>query len=432
MASAAEVFVKVVLRSGVASKAALQAALDNVPAEALQDAAALADHLVRFGLLTQFQATKLLQGASVGLTLGPYKILTPIGKGGMGMVYLGLDQRSQQHVAIKVLSPEKKKEGERHLLRFNREMEIAKNLIHPHLVLAQDIGSEHGVDYLVMEYIPGQTLYRVVTTQGPLSVARAAHLFAEVASALEYAHSQGLIHRDLKPANVMVTPNDHAKVLDLGLAIFEGETVDDALVLGGKGHVVGTFDYIAPEQTRDASKVDPRADVYSLGCSMYFALTGRPPFPTGTAKDKIQAHRHQEPEPLTRLNPLVPEGFAVLVRKLMAKQPEDRLGSMAAVRVSLSPWAGAVAEKPLDQSNDTAFQAAIAALQTAPIATAGIEETWAFVNDKSTEPRDVRVNLETRDEPGVDGNLRFKLLIAGVVGVWALVLLLIVLIFLLR
>src|SRR5262249_31903930 len=153
---------------------------------------------------------------------------------------------------------------------------------------------------------------------------RAAHLFSEVAAALEYAHSQGLIHRDLKPANIMVTPNDHAKVLDLGLAILEGETDDDSQVLGGKGHVVGTFDYIAPEQSRDATKVGPRADIYSLGCSLYFALTRRPPFPTGSSKDKIQAHRYQEPESIQKLNPAVPEGFASLVHQMMAKQPELR------------------------------------------------------------------------------------------------------------
>ncbi len=428
MASAADAFLKAVLRSGIVGKAALQAALDNVPVEALQDAPGLADQLIRFGLLTQFQASKLLQGASTGLVLGPYKVLTPIGKGGMGMVYLGIDERSHQHVAIKVLSPEKKKEGDRHLVRFTREMEIAKNLLHPHLVLAQDIGCEHGVDYLVMEYIPGQTLYRIVTTQGPLSVPRAAHLFSEVAAALEYAHSQGLIHRDLKPANIMVTPNDHAKVLDLGLAIYQGETVDDAQVLGGRGHVVGTFDYIAPEQTRDASKVDPRADVYALGCSLYFALTGRPPFPTGTSKDKIQFHRHQEPEALTKLNPLVPEGFAVLLRKMMAKHPDERLASMAAVQTSLAPWAGEIAEKPLDQSTDTAFQAAITALQTAPMPSAGNDAVWAFVNETPAGPRETAP--ETREMGRSD--LRTKLLIAGVLGVWALVLLLIVLIFLLR
>jgi len=422
MESAADEFLKTVLRSGLLTKADLQTALANVPVAGLQDAQAIADQFVHLGLLTQFQATKLLQGASVGLQLGPYRILTPIGKGGMGMVYLGIDMRSKQHVAVKVLSPSKKREGDRHLKRFFRELEISKNLLHPHLVIAQDIGEERGVHYLVMEYIPGQTLYRLVTTQGVLSVARAAHLFSEVAAALEYAHSQGLIHRDMKPANVMVTPNDHAKVLDLGLAIMEGETVDSAEVLGGKGHVVGTFDYIAPEQTRDASKVDPRADVYSLGCTLYFTLTGRPPFPTGSALDKIQAHRKQEPEPIQKLNPTVPEGFAALIRRLMSKQPELRPASMAAVRGLLLPWAAPEPDKPLDQAGDTAFQAAIAALETAPMQADTAVEAWEFAKDNDAPRAGNRYGNDTR----------FQLLLAGVIGVWLLVALLVVLVFVLQ
>lgn len=422
MASAADEFLKTVLRSGLLAKADLQTALANVPVDKLQSAQAIADQFVQLGLLTQFQAGKLLQGASVGLQLGPYRILTPIGKGGMGMVYLGLDMRSKQHVAVKVLSPAKRREGDRHLQRFRRELEIAKNLLHPHLVIAQDTGEERDLHYLVMEYIPGQTLYRLVTTQGVLSAARAAHLFSEVASALEYAHSQGLIHRDLKPANVMVTPNDHAKVLDLGLAIIEGEVVENAEVVGGKGHVVGTFDYIAPEQTRDASKVDARADVYSLGCTLYFALTGRPPFPAGTSLDKIQAHRRQEPAPIQQLNPTVPEGFADLVRQFMAKQPEQRPASMAAVRGLLLPWAAAAPDKPIDHAGDTAFQAAIAALETAPMQTDSAAPVWEFAQEGASD----------RGDGGKARDGRFQLLLMGVVGVWLLVVLLLILVFVLR
>ncbi|MCI0680833.1 MAG: serine/threonine protein kinase [Gemmataceae bacterium] len=423
MASAADEFLKTVLRSGLLTKADLQTALANVPVAGLQDAQAIADQLVHLGLLTQFQVGKLLQGASFGLQLGPYRILTPIGKGGMGMVYLGLDMRSKQHVAVKVLSPIKKREGDRHVQRFRRELEIAKDLLHPHLVIAHDTGEEKDRDlhYLVMEYVPGQTLYRLVTTQGVLPVARTAHLFAEVASALEYAHSQGLIHRDLKPANVMVTPNDHAKVLDLGLAIVEGEAVESAEVIGGKGHVVGTFDYIAPEQTRDAAKVDARADIYSLGCTLYFALTGRPPFPAGTPLEKIQAHRRLEPEPIQKLNPTVPEGFAFLVRQFMAKQPEQRPPSMASVRALLLPWAASEADKPLDQAGDTAFQAAVAALETAPLPAGPVAESLDFGREFTLE-RDTRFA----------GDARYRLLLAGVAGIWLLVALLVILIFVLR
>jgi eukaryotic-like serine/threonine-protein kinase len=424
MAQSADDFLKTVLRSGLLQKPDLEAALGAVSADKLTDADALAEHFVQSGRLTSFQAAKLRAGAAVGLKLGPYHVLTPIGKGGMGMVYLGLDTRTRQHVAVKVLSPQRKKQGDRHLARFLREIEISKDLLHPNLVLAQDVGQEQTVHYLVMEYIPGQTLHRLVTTSGPLSVPRAARLFCEVTTALEYAHGRGLIHRDLKPANVMVTPNDHAKVLDLGLAIMEGENLDDEQVLGGKGHVVGSFDYIAPEQTRDAARVDARADIYSLGCALYFALTGRPPFPLGGTKEKIQAHRNSQPEPIQFVNPSVPTDFAVLVHSLMAKDPAQRPATMAQVRALLEPWAvGVDGSKPMDRTGDATFQAAVAALQTAPVAVAQDEEPWGFI-------RPEREGRSHEDAAAAD--MRFKLLLVGVSVIWGLVLLLLLLIVLLR
>src|SRR5262249_11195265 len=153
--------------------------------------------------------------------------------------------------------------------------------------------------------------------QGPLVASRACRLFAEVASALDHAHNQGLIHRDLKPSNIMITPHDHAKVLDLGLALVQGETAQEREVVGGQGYVVGTMDYLAPEQADDAARVDPRSDIYSLGCTLYFALTGQPPFPGGTPLDKIRRQRDEEPVPIPQLNAAVPLPLASLVRKMM-------------------------------------------------------------------------------------------------------------------
>jgi serine/threonine protein kinase len=145
-----------------------------------------------------------------------------------------------------------------------------------------------------------------------------------VAAGLEHAHEQGLIHRDLKPSNIRITPHDHAKVLDFGLALIEGEEMTDREVTGGQGYIVGSMDYIAPEQTFDACGVDGRADLYGMGCSLYFALSGRPPFPGGTTRDKIMHHRNDEPVPLTERNAQVPARFAELVHRLMAKKAENR------------------------------------------------------------------------------------------------------------
>ena len=211
------------------------------------------------------------------------------------------------------------------LARFLREMDMAQRVAHPHLTRTFEAGDIGGVHYIAMEYIRGQSLRRLVADQGPLSVARAAHLFAEVADGLAHAHATGLVHRDLKPANIMVTPNGHAKILDLGLALAVGEELPaDKKIVGGQGYVVGTMDYIAPEQVDDPTGVDARADLYAMGCSLYFALTGQPPFPGGTSQEKMKRHRTEHPDPLTDFNPTVPVEFARVVQKLMEKVPARR------------------------------------------------------------------------------------------------------------
>jgi serine/threonine protein kinase len=337
-----------------------------VPKERRDDPQGLADHLIRQGKLSRFQAYKLMQGASLGLRLGAYQVLAPIGKGGMGVVYLARDTRTGQALALKVLPPKRAREENRYLARFRREMELSQKVRHSHIALTYEVGEANGVHYIAMEYIPGLSLYRLVVRDGPLSVPRAAKLFTEVAAALDYAHSQGLIHRDLKPSNILVTPNGHAKVLDLGLALEEGE-VGAADVVGGQGYVVGSMDYVAPEQTEDASKVDGRADIYAMGCSLYFALTAQPPFPGGTNRDKIKRHRTQDPEPLVNLNPKVSDEFAYIVTKMMAKDPDRRFATAAALRDVLLQWAGGEPDMPLDQQNDTTFQRAVTALEAAEV-----------------------------------------------------------------
>jgi serine/threonine protein kinase len=362
---AVEDFLKTVLRSGLLDREQLQQTLRTVPVDQRDNPDVLATHLVKAGKLTRFQSRKLLQGTALGLVLGPFQVLAPIGKGGMGTVYLSRDMRSGQLVALKILPPKRAREEERLLARFRREMEMCQRVAHPNIAWTCEVGLCQGVHYIAMEFIPGKSLSRLVAAEGPLPVARAARLLAEVASALDHAHHQGIVHRDLKPSNIMVTPNDHAKLLDLGLALVRGESGGDREVVGGQGYIVGTMDYISPEQADDPSKVDARSDLYSLGCTLYYALTGQPPFPGGTSAEKIQRHKTEAPTPVPQLNPNVPPAFIGLLRRLMARKPEQRPPSAAAVREELLAWAGGAATLPMDRPEDDGYREAVAKIEDA-------------------------------------------------------------------
>lgn len=356
-------FLQAIVRSQLLDEESVRQLLREAPESLRDDPPGLAAHLVKIGKLSRYQAHKLLKGAGLGLVLGKYQVLAPIGKGGMGTVFLARDGRNGPLLALKVLPPAKARRKHRSLVRFLREMALSKHLRHPHLAWTLEAGRLRGVYYIAMEFIPGQNLTKLVGLEGPLTLARAARLIAEAAEGLHHAHEEGIIHRDMKPSNIMVTPHDHAKVLDLGLAMMEGETVKDHRVVGGQGVIVGTMDYIAPEQTRDAAKVDRRADVYSLGCTLFFALTGQPPFPGGDSREKIRRHRHEAPPSLLELRPDLPATFVALVNSMMAKDPEQRPPSARAVATALQPW---ISDRegvlPLDQPEDADYQAAVAAV----------------------------------------------------------------------
>ena len=294
---------------------------------------------MRLGKLSHFQARKLIDGTWAGLVLGSYQVIMPIGRGGMGTVYLARDTQTPRLLALKILPPKKARQSERLIARFRREMELSQRAKHANLTETYDVGQSLGVYYIAMEYIAGMSLFRLVATGGPLPVRRAAKLFAQAAAGLDAAHSAGLIHRDLKPSNLMVTPRDQVKILDLGLAMVTDETKDDIEVIGGKGYVVGSMDYIAPEQTENAAAADARSDLYGLGCTLYYALTGQPPFPGGDNKTKIKRHRREMPVPLQELNPLIPADFAAVVHPLLAKRPADRPQSAGELRRQLLPFA---------------------------------------------------------------------------------------------
>ena len=260
------------------------------------------------------------------------------------VVYLARDRRLTESLgdsvllALKLLPDRKAVEDPKVLARFRREMELGRRVDHPNVVRTFAAGDLDDVHYLALEFVPGRTLRQVVGESGPLSVGDAARIFADVAAGLEHVHERGLVHRDVKPANVMVRPDGRAVVLDLGLAFAPGEPLPaDPAIAGGKGYVVGTMDYLAPEQARHATEVGPAADLYGLGCTLYFALTGAPPFPAPDIKQKVRRHR-LDPVPVV---PGVPPEFAALVASLMAKTPAERPASAARARELLRAWATA-------------------------------------------------------------------------------------------
>ena len=247
--------------------------------------------LVQQGSLTAYQARKLLSGATRGFFLAGYRILRPLGEGGMGKVFLGSRDRDGQHVAIKVLPPKRAVQEEQALLRFRREMDLSRRVQHPNLARTIEVGREGDIYFMIMEFIPGESLYETVKgpSGGPLRVPDTARFFLKVLDGLAAAHAAGLVHRDLKPGNIMVTPEGEAKVLDLGLARALGGDEGDALTRPNV--VIGTLDYASPEQLGNAAAADRRSDLYSIGCTLYFTLSGHPPFEGGDVVNKIFKQR---------------------------------------------------------------------------------------------------------------------------------------------
>ncbi|AMV39460.1 serine/threonine-protein kinase [Planctomyces sp. SH-PL62] len=326
-------FLECAERSGLVSRA------DLAPHRARggrDDVEGLARRLVQQGLLTQYQARKLLAGAVRGFILGGYRILRPLGEGGMGKVYLASHEEDGRKVAIKVLPPRRAQEETNSLARFKREMELSMRCDHPNVARTLTFGNDGDVHFMVLEYIPGLSLYDMVKSEryGPLRVASASRLFLRILSGLEAAHAVGIVHRDIKPSNVMITPEGDAKILDLGLAKALGEDAG----LTRANTLLGTLDYASPEQLSDATRADVRSDLYSLGCTLYFALAGVPPFEGGDAINKIFKQRMEDPEPIERVAKGVPAAFGAVVRKLMAKEPAERYQNCAELRVDLERW----------------------------------------------------------------------------------------------
>jgi serine/threonine protein kinase len=320
------------------------------------DGRSLADRLVAQGRLTRWQAERILTNRPV--VLGKYKLLDRIGAGGMGVVLKAEQWDPERIVALKVLSVAQLKRPEA-IRRFDREIEAARSLDHPNIVQVVDYDCLHGTPFLAMEYVEGRNLSDIVRQHGPLPIAWACEIARQTAVGLQHAHEEGLVHRDIKPSNLLLTiegapassprptpgvPARRAqsliKILDFGMARFTSEAPPSD-ELTRTDQVFGTIDFIAPEQAQSSRSADIRADLYSLGCTLFYLLTGKPPFPGITALEKLQARVDGRMLPLRELRPEVPPALQKVVHKLLASDRDKRYQKPYEAAEALAPFAAA-------------------------------------------------------------------------------------------
>lgn len=304
----------------------------------------LARALVRAGRLTPYQSAAIYQRKNRGLVIGDYLILDKLGQGGMGVVFKARHRQSGRLGALKILPPSFARDRSA-VMRFKREIEAAGRLKHPNLVAALDSAEDRGVHFLVMEYVAGSDLDRLIRSRGPMTPFEAIDSVIQAARGLEAAHAAGIVHRDIKPGNLMLDTAGAVRVLDLGLARFVEAANPFGQASGTRltdsGMCMGTIDYMAPEQAEDSRQADHRADIYSLGCTLFYLLTGREPFNGPTALKRMMAHQQQPAPKLRAARPDAPIRLESVFQKMMAKEPAGRPASMAEVIALLEPcrWA---------------------------------------------------------------------------------------------
>jgi len=327
-------------KSRIIEPAALQAQIELVRSRhggiLPEDPVVVCKELEDAGLVTRWQCEKILQGKYKGFFLGKHKLLGHLGSGGMSSVYLAEHLVMKDKRAIKVL-PKSKLGNNSYLERFQREAKAIASLNHPNIVRAFDIDNEKDTHYLVMEYVDGADLQSLVRKHGPLPYSVAADYIAQSARGLHHAHEAGLIHRDVKPANILVNKKGIVKVLDLGLALFSEDT-DASLTMEYNDKVLGTADYLPPEQAINSHKIDSRADMYGLGCTLYFLLTGHAPFPDGSIPSRIIKHQNSMPPDIRKERPDCPGELDGVCVKMMQKDPKFRYANCLQVAEVLEAW----------------------------------------------------------------------------------------------
>ena len=343
-------FRKVVVHSGLVSAQRLV----EIEADCDQDsqsAEALSNLLVKLGEVTSWQAEKLLQAKHRGFHLGQYQLQSKLARGGMSTIYAARKRSLGEHddsansaddedCVLKVLPLSRVAEAS-YLPRFQREARMACGLQHPNVIrvfgLHCESDGKSDVHFMVMERLHGENLSEKVGREGRLPIRTAAELIRQAAQGLAYAHQAGLVHRDVKPANFVLTTDNVLKVLDLGLASIDSPDEDD-LTRQYDERVLGTADYLSPEQAIDSHKADSRADIYSLGCTLYFLLTGHPPFPDGLLAQRILAHQTRQPTSIVEKRADVPPGFQAIIEGMMVKDRQVRTQTADLVADQLSGW----------------------------------------------------------------------------------------------
>jgi serine/threonine protein kinase/WD40 repeat protein len=325
---------------GLVSAAEVRNIVEESGEQPVTSAVDLARALVLRGKLTPFQARLIALGKGQELVLGNYILLDKIGEGGMGQVFKARHRRMKRVVAIKVLPPSTMNSPHA-VERFHREVEAVARLEHPNIVTAHDADEAGGRHFLAMQYVEGRDLASLVRSGGPLSIGQAVSVLLQAAAGLAYAHQQGIVHRDIKPGNLLIDRSGTLKILDLGLARIQADAGEDGSPgeLTTDGTVMGTVDYMAPEQAVDTHAADARSDIYSLGCTLYYLLTGKPLFGGSTFMAKMLAHREQPIPDLAATRPETPTCLVQIFGKMVAKEPAQRPPSMVVLLEELKQCA---------------------------------------------------------------------------------------------
>jgi serine/threonine-protein kinase len=359
--------------------------VSRLPQARDEDPMPLTRELIQRGLLTPYQVNQLVKGNGKELVVGPYRLIDRIGEGGMGQVFKAYHPAMGRVVALKIIKKERLANPNA-VKRFLQEIQSAAKLVSPNIVVAFDAGQIGETHYLAMEYVEGINLSKLVRTSGPLPVAEACEYVRQAAQGLQHAHERNMVHRDIKPGNLLLSrpaasPRGVVKILDMGLARLNDP--DNTNALTRIGSVIGTPEYMAPEQAQDSHKADIRADLYSLGCTLYFLLTGRVPFKAATLADLLHKHQTEEPTPLEQVRPEAPLQLGLVVKKLMAKKPADRYQTPADLMLALTPFVpqGAVSGPSAAQITPTP------AIPVMPRRKTGAQAAFANIGDDAPASR---------------------------------------------